>query len=419
MKVSKIFMILMFATFLAAQSTFGDTKADTQTKGELDWSDGILSFRTADKQFGLRFDVRGYVDYGMFFEEKDLLSDAWNFRRARFALKAQLWKDWYVEYDMDIGGNKVEIKDLYVMKKFSRNFGLKVGNFKPAYSLEEVTTSRFISFLERAYINEFTPGRRPGIGSTYYSDHFFVSATAFGQSYESHLLSNENLKKKDKFDETWGFSGRFVYFPLNEDGKVLHLGVSLLSEEVDSDFLVKIGESVKYDLRSEQKISNTKFLSTGDILNVERQNFYTAEFAGAYKQFSFQSEYLMAKTYRTSGLQYLDFSGFYVFASYFPFGGERHYKSSEAEFDQITFYDINESALELLYRYSFIDLEDKDILGGIAANHTFGMSYYFNKNVKWLINYTLVDNNKNATRTGKFEGNYDFSYIQTRLLFFF
>ena len=163
---------------LFSQSTFGDQDAATTTKGSADWSDGLISFRTEDGNFGLRFDVRGYIDYGMYLDDDDdYFADGWNFRRARFALKAQLWKNWFVEYDTDVAENAVEIKDLYIMRKFDNNFSVKIGHFKPAFSLEELTSSSKLSFLERAMINEWTPGRRPGIVMTYYNDQIFASAT--------------------------------------------------------------------------------------------------------------------------------------------------------------------------------------------------------------------------------------------------
>jgi phosphate-selective porin len=51
-------------------------------------------------------------------------------------------------------------------------------------------------------------------------------------------------------------------------------------------------------------------------------------------------------------------------------------------------------------RYSKMDQNDltdiDPVKGGVASNTTLGLTYYLNKNVRFMLNYTMVDNGENA-----------------------
>ena len=44
-------------------------------------------------------------------------------------------------------------------------------------------------------------------------------------------------------------------------------------------------------------------------------------------------------------------------------------------------------ALELTFGYSFIDLNDKDIQGGLAQTFTVGLNWYVNNTMRFMANY--------------------------------
>ena len=80
--------------------------------------DGILVLRSkGDSGYKIWFDNRVQVDGAAFFGEPewaDGISNDFSIRRARFAVKAQIDKDWYGEVDMDMANGVFELKDAII-----------------------------------------------------------------------------------------------------------------------------------------------------------------------------------------------------------------------------------------------------------------------------------------------------------------
>jgi len=130
--------------------------------------DGILMFSSTDKRFKYWFDNRVYFDGAMYFGdntyqgEDNAIGNGVNIRRMRFAIKAILWGHWGGEIDFDFGNNAVDIKDAYI-RYIGKNWQLKAGNFREPFSMETMTTSRYITLMERPYATEQAPSRHLGI----------------------------------------------------------------------------------------------------------------------------------------------------------------------------------------------------------------------------------------------------------------
>jgi phosphate-selective porin len=91
------------------------------------------------------------------------------------------------------------------------------------------------------------------------------------------------------------------------------------------------------------------------------------------------------------------FSTYYGQVSWI-FGGQRTYEVSEGLFGKVV--PSKNGAWEVVLRYSKMDQNDitaiDPVLGGVASNTTLGLTYYLNKNVRFMLNYTKVDNGVNA-----------------------
>ena len=91
-------------------------------------------------------------------------------RRARFFISGQHDKNWKYKLRIGFEENDLSVKDAY-MKHLTT--GIKIGLFKPSFSIDEMTSSKFITFMERALPNAFKPGRRIGIAYHNYSNKTF------------------------------------------------------------------------------------------------------------------------------------------------------------------------------------------------------------------------------------------------------
>lgn len=379
-------------------------------KAEASWKDGILIHRSKDKTFSMKLDVRMYLDYTKYVEEDDHLADGSNLRRARFAVKSVLWGNWEAEFDLDLATNMVEIKDMWAAYSGMEHFKFKLGHYKVPFSLEELTSSRYITFMERAYPNVFAPGRKMSAGFIYWNNYITASAALHGQSIEE----DKNLEE----DEGYGYAGRLTYAPLLKDQLTLHLGASYSWLTPDDNSGV-----FEFKEEPEAKQGDTEFLDTSEINGVENSVSYGLESALDWRSVHLQGEYIACEVNREDGLDTYEFEGGYAYISWLVTGEHRPYTTSEGEFGKII--PLRKTgAIELAFRYSYLDLSDYEIQqqtyigvqGGMSNSYTGGFSWYFNPNFKFMLNYSYIDNSHFADGADDFPPDYDFSIIQTRLL---
>ena len=149
--------------------------------------DGILVFQNKAQNYKMWFDIRVQGDAAVFFGYDKNLTQIGNgmlMRRTRFAVKAQLDKNWYGELDTDWTSGTPEIKDAYLGFTGVKNLEIKVGNFKENFSIQRNTTSRYLQFMERPMVTYLAPSRHMGINFKYALPHIWASAGVFGPALE-------------------------------------------------------------------------------------------------------------------------------------------------------------------------------------------------------------------------------------------
>ena len=421
-----MFILLLLLAFQAGKAQ------ESKSAAHSEWDNGLLKFRSADGNFRMRFDVRLFLDGAAYFENKNKgkLSDGTDLRRGRFAMKVKLWKNWRAEWDIDAANyvkkdgkkdNELEVKDMWFGYKGLRNTFIQIGQFKPQFSLNELTSSLNITFLERAYPNVFASDRRMGLGFNHWDS--FTGAGVINNWYIAGGVFGENFEGIDKKagDEGYAFAGRFVYTPMLRHDRLLHLGASVLrmTPDVTED---GVARSINIDARPETKVSRIEFMDTGDIFDVRFQDAYSLEGAAQFGALSFQSEYIKTYIKRRSAVPDMEFDGGYAFVSWLLTGENRPYSADEAEFSRPV-PQSEKGALELAFRYSHLNLTDMKarVYGGKANNYTIAFNWYVNPNVRFMLNYIMVDNSIYANggadaKGGKYTGDDDFSLITLRAL---
>lgn len=351
---------------------------------------GYLIFRSADQRFAYWLDGRLMVDGATYWGGENTLGGGTTIRRARLGVKSQLYTDWYAEIDFDFSENAVEIKDAWAGYTGFANTILKAGQFKEPFSLETVTSSKNVMFMERSYIDNFSPTRTIGAGAVRWGRHWQVSAGVFGQEAGQVDETARN--------EGWAATGRVTIAPVIRDRQVVHFGVSLSRRTPDaaegSDT-----NSFRFRARPETDVSKARFVSTGRVRFVDHASYYNAEAAVMMGSLHLQGEYTQVALRRLEDRATAKFAGGYVAATYFLTGDSRKYLVEAGEFDRVL-PTRSGGAWEIGARYSTIDLNDDDpdvdIMGGKATNYTLGLTWHINANLKWLVNFVRVENDENA-----------------------
>ncbi len=426
--------------YLKAEKEKKDKEDKEKGTLKVAWKDGV-SFESADKRFKAKLIGRIQTDYWAFVDKDEdfeaAIGDEFDsglfFRRARLGLDMTILRNTKVkiEYDFARGGNNANgFADVYVGLVGLADCGVGVpdvyvGHMKEPFSLDELTSSKYSTFIERALpALTFAPARNTGIKL----EKGFLSTKAgldekaepfprvLAQVGAFHAFSNnwgDGVFSDDKADEFagdqdgWAVTGRLSLIPWVDCTcpacRVAHIGVA---------------GSYRTDLRPD----NLRFRSRPEIglgprtidtgADIVAKDLWMAGFEAAvvYDRFSAQGEYMLVSVNAPDQGDPV-YTGWYVQASYWLTGECRHYEKGKGEFGRVKpcrpFFCEDcglrgGGGLELAARFSTVDLNDGtiDVQGGDEWDLTVGLNWHLNNNVRVMLNYVHAEIDDRPTGAG-------------------
>jgi phosphate-selective porin OprO/OprP len=373
---------------------------------------GILVAQTPDGAFKWWLDGRLNLDTAYYFNSDNTLANGVELRRARFAINMALWKTWAAQFDVDFVENAVDVKDAWVGYTGLPNTVIRVGNFRTPFGLETLTSSRYITFMERSLVDNFSPDRRMGIGASRWGNRWTAAAGVFGPELAD---TNDTIGQ----DQTSSLVGRVTVLPVSTSDGIVHIGLAAARMDPTAPANATLSDANRWRMRArpESHVNRGRFIDTGQVKNVDHASLYGLEAAATWKSFSFQSEYNRETLRRTSS-EFVEptYDGYYAFVSWFPTGEHRPYDRTEGSFGRVL-PKSSKGALELAVRYSTMDLNDAaaGVFGGKEEILTFGVNWYVNANIRLMTNYLYVKNDDNAKGDRSYIPGDKFNVVQMRL----
>ncbi len=345
-----------------AKATSGSSGGGDDLDLKVKWK-GAPQLSSRDGKF--KFKVRGRInlDYSSIDQDKAITGvddvNAVELRRGRIGVEGVVYYDWKYKFEVDFAGDETAIKDAYIAYA---NWGpwnkseIILGNHFVANSLEEMTSSRFITFLERAaFIEAFELDRRLGAGVWVGDKHW---------SFQTGYYGATPSDQESFSDDTTAASVRGTIAPINTDTTVVHLGASYRHRNAGTLEDTGIADLFRYRARGADLHLADRFVATPNF--AEDDDMFVLEGAFVYNRFSVQGEYAHLEANAPSAVANASptYDGWYVSGSLFLTDDMRNYKAETGGFGRqkvnnpFSFRNGGWGAWEIAGRYDVIDLSD-------------------------------------------------------------
>lgn len=321
---------------------------------------------------------RVYIESAHFRDDITPLGSRVDIPVARLSVYGRIDKQWryFAQYDL---AKSRPLMDAWLQYRGFKP-AIKLGQFQEPFSLEEMTSSRNITFIERALPNLFAPGYNVGGSLQLRGDLSSLDVGLFGEQ--------AGRAPDDEGDMGFALTARTTATPFYSKRRAMHLGLSATLRRTNDE------NEIRYRSRPETDLTDVEFVDTRTLRNVSNQGAIGLEGALMLGSWSVQAEY-MRSVVMVDGVAVDDnnrrhyFEGGYVFVNWFPTGEVRPYTSGGRGFGRLV-PRTPDGALELALRYSYVDLNDEHVRGGLQKNLTLGANWYFNPNLRLMLNYVAV-----------------------------
>lgn len=384
------------------------------------WNHG-LELAIADRAFRVHVGGRTHFDSG-WYAAPDTVQNNINqpyengvdIRRGRLRIDGTMYEtiDWAVEYEFfnSVNGDNsphtaTGPTDVWwTFREVPWCGNVRVGVHKPAIGFEHLISSRFQPFLERSYNQDAFYGGTFG--------GFWPGISCFNNWGECDL-GTWNLGLFKPTDDPFAANAsdgdvagvtrvtRLLWYE-DAGAKLMHVGGSVLVETtVDGRITFRTRDMVRSGLSVDWPVpASTGSLAGDDV------RWFNGELAAIYGPWTFQSEYLVSFLSEAASVVNnvvqpvvgtIAYHGGYVQLLYFLTGEHDNYDKHIGAFERVipnhefhfrrSCFASGPGAWQIGARYSYLDLNDNSLDGGILHNGTLGLNWYLNPNLKIQFDY--------------------------------
>ncbi len=347
----------------------------------------------ADDDEGFNFDLGGrlQIDGATFDSDNPVFEDDAGVRRARLKLTLGFPDGFRARIQYDYDGKDIVPKSIWMRYDFDGPAEVTVGHFKQPFSLQNATSSRYNTFMERALPNVFAPSYQLGAMASAYGERWSVSGGITAGSLNDDFSIRE---------EGTAVFARGVINPVRSKDHVLHLGLSIESRQFDGT------ETLTWSAKPESNMSAVKMVDTGEVTGLSDSLSYALELAWMRNRLNLQAEHFGTDV-GLSGTDDLSFDGWYAQAGLFLSNDSRRYVRKKGRYKAVK-PDSRFGAWEIAVRVSEIDLSSPalegrlDMLGlpmpagGKQSNTTFALNWYITDSLRLAVNYIEAEADPNG-----------------------
>lgn len=349
-------------------------KKDTKKKAPVvKKAEPAFGLATEDGLFEMNVRGRMYVDAGWANDADDTMNvRGTEFRTARLGIEGKAWKGVKYKFEADFADNEVDLKDAYLQYSMGKG-KVTFGQFKTFNSLEEQTSSRHITFMERAsFTDAFGLSRMLGVAYGISGDTWTLNAGLYRGS-----AGTDAEKEGEAFAARGTFGRKF-------DNGSWMVGASMRVQNAPE------GTMLRYRQRPHNHLSD-RFVATSRIS--DKDTFYGGEAAIQMDSFHFSTEWArLTADDGGAGGRDATFYGGYVEAGWFITGEKKPLKLSKGAWDRPKVKNpVHEGGIgawQLAAKFDRIDLTGDGVYGGEQDTFILGVNWYLNRHTRFMANYS-------------------------------
>ncbi len=359
-----------------------------------------IGIQSADGANSIQLTGRIHMDYrnygaSVVSGSESPLQDKFEVRRARLGVKGQFQKDWKYEIVGNFGmsnngmsSSATEIDVAYFDYAANPAASVRLGKFKMPFSLEQLTSSNNIDFMERSLVgqsdSELIPGKETGLmlfGSPV-SGATYAVALSTGRGNKDAQNDKPDLIARGTINANKLFAG--------DDSIVTHLGFAYSTGDTKG----MTPASARTETRESSEFFRAATALTGTVTR-ERMGL---EAAIAYNALKVQGEYF---DFKYQGDNRTDkIKGYYAQVVYNLTGEKHNYSNSSGTFGWIKPnqpFSLDKGGLgawQVGLRLSNFDAADVAVASGKtnkADSASVGLTWFMNDYARVMLNYITTD----------------------------
>lgn len=375
-----------------------------------------FALESRDKAWVFKLRALLHTDSREYFSDGNLADNADNFlfRRVRPTFEGTLFGIYDFKFMPDFAGGRAIAVDAYADARFSPAFKLRVGKFKSPVGLERLQSASDIRLIERGLPTGLAPNRDIGIQlhgdvldkKLNYAVGIF-GGVADGGSSDSTADADNNGDKE--------IAARLFLSPFNASNNFNLRGLSFGLAGTTTDHRGSSSSTLLPTYRSpgQQNVfgyrtGTTATIADGRRLRLSPQATYYNGAFGALGEYITVSQDVSRNTAAGQRRAELEHESWQLQLSYVLTGEEASFGGIKPK----TAYKVGGpgwGAVELVGRYQVLDIDADSFSGGAASfadpstsiskasAYALGVNWWFNRNIKWVLNYEHTQFDGGAT----------------------
>lgn len=364
MKAVRLFQLAFLASVALAPAT-------AQADGSLIFDQKGLTLDVAGDDLNLNLGGRLHVDAASYDDDLTLFTDDARVRRARLELGGRVLKDWRFRVDYELSSLGKGFKNAWLSYGGIDGAEFTGGNFIAPFSMEDLESSNTVPTMERSLAQALAPGFLVGGEAKVYRKHWSLTG-----GYFFNPISQDPVVNNDSGESV---IARATLAPLNMRDQTLHFGAAFERRNLDA------GVATRVRTYPESGIADARLIDTGSLAGVDSFVNYGVEAAYRYRNVLLRGQYIIRDN-DAALLGDPKFNGGYAEASWVLTGESRGYSEKDGIFSGVR-PKSKFGAVELVGRFSMLDLNDALVAGGEEKDYLAGVNWYLGRNFRLMGNY--------------------------------